>query len=145
PDIEADKQVPAAHLPQLELREPGSPVAPGDGNDRPRKPAYDRLQGKLDREVEVRRKKRAASVDHVAPVGFKGVSHVVELNAKQQSEKKVGGAVDDILHTRVVDDAATPDEAASKDAIVTGPQLLPIAHDVTAIVGFIGHHDGHRV
>jgi len=66
PDVETDKQVPAPHLPQLELGKSGAPVAPSDGNDGPCKPAHDRFQRKLDREVEVRGKKRAASVDHLA-------------------------------------------------------------------------------
>jgi hypothetical protein len=64
--------------------------------DGPRKPAHDRLQGKLDHEVEIRRKKRAAFVDHLAAVAFKGVSQIGELNVKQQSEKKIGRAVDHI-------------------------------------------------
>src|SRR5579862_5476986 len=73
PAIERDEQITAAHLSDFELGHSRAPVPPGDRNDRPRIAANDGLQRDLNREIEVRRKKRAATVDHLGAIGLESV------------------------------------------------------------------------
>ncbi len=54
PQIEANEEVPATHLLDLQLGHTRSAVAPGYGNRGPRISADDRFERKLDREIEMR-------------------------------------------------------------------------------------------
>ena len=77
PDVEADKEVAAAHFLDFQFRRAGAPVAPGNGERGPTKTADDRLERYFHRDIEMRRDERAAALDHFPAVGFKGVGGIV--------------------------------------------------------------------
>src|ERR1700677_4443054 len=85
PDIHADEEIAAPHLLYLELGDAVLAVLPGDGDDGPRVSPHDRLEGKLHREVEMRRDERPAAVDHAHPVGLERVRRVVELDVEDDA------------------------------------------------------------
>src|SRR5688572_16448947 len=111
PDVGHDEKVAAPHLGQLEFCNAGSPVSPGDRNRCPRKAPNDGLQGKFDRQVEVRREEWPATVNDFAPVRLEGVGGVVQLDAEHDADDAVCYPVDDTLQWRIVDDAAAFYEA----------------------------------
>ena len=84
PDVQADEQIPAAHFLDLQLRDAGPAVAPGDRHHRPGVAAHDGLERQLDGEIEMRRQMsgRQPSIT-VAAVGLEGVGRVVERMLKQ--------------------------------------------------------------
>jgi predicted Zn-dependent peptidase len=78
PHVDANKQISAAHLADLEFGDARSPVSPGDGNDGPIVAADNCLQRQFDRQVEVGRKKWTAAFDDFTRVSFKRVSRIVQ-------------------------------------------------------------------
>jgi hypothetical protein len=72
-----DEEVAAAHLVERKLRLAGRAVRPRDRHDRERMAAYDRLQGQLDGQVEVRRHERLHGLDDLTAVGLERVGRVV--------------------------------------------------------------------
>ena len=93
----------------------------------------------------MRRKKRAASIQRLAPISFEGVGEIVQRHVEQKPQKPVGHAIDEQLVSRIVDHPAAADEARSEHRIVSLAEHLPVAHHIAAVVGFVGHHDDHRV
>ena len=87
----------------------------------------------------------ADAVDDRAAVGFEGVGGVVEAVAKEDADEEVCGAVESELEGRVVDHSAVLEEAAAKDAVVAFIEGLPVANDIAAVVGFVGHHNDHGI
>ena len=67
PDIEADEQIAAAHFLDLEFRLAGAAVAPSDGDHGEGKSSDDGFEGKLDRDVEVRREDWALQSSGIKP------------------------------------------------------------------------------
>src|SRR5438045_2058219 len=103
PDIEADKKIAAAHLLNFQLRGSGPPVAPGDGERGPSKAADDRLERYLDCEVKMRRDERAASVDHFLAIGLEGIGGVIQFDAEQNLEEKIGEAIEEQFDFGIID------------------------------------------
>ena len=87
----------------------------------------------------------ADAVDDRAAVGFEGVGGVVEAVAKEDADEEVCGAVESELEGRIVDHAAVLEEAAAEDAVVAFIEGLPVANDIAAVVGFVGHHNDHGI
>ena len=71
------EQITATHLPQLQLGDAATPVGPAYRDHLVAKPAHDRLQRKLDGQVEVFRDERAAAFYGLPPVALEGVGYVV--------------------------------------------------------------------
>ena len=97
PNVEADEQVAAAHLPDLQLGLARAAVAPGDGDDGPGEPAHDRFERQFDREIEMRRDQGPAALDDLAPVGLEGVGGVVEADGKKRLQEEIRHPVDEQL------------------------------------------------
>ncbi len=93
----------------------------------------------------MRREDRANAVDYRAAVGLEGVGGVVEAVAKHQSDEEIRGAVEAVFDPRIIDHAAALEKTAAEDAVDAVIELLPVAHNIPAIVGFIGHHDDDRI
>src|SRR5437867_1457795 len=87
------------------------------------------------------RNEGAAAVDGLAAIGLEGVGDIIELDAKEESQKVVDQSVQNQLETWIVDGAAALDESAAKDTVVPFVQLCPVADDVAAVVGLVRHHD----
>src|SRR5438876_1646005 len=87
------------------------------------------------------RNEGAAAVDGLAAIGLEGVGDIIELDAKDQSQKVVAQSVQNQLETWIVDGAAALDESAAEDTVVSVVQLCPIANDIAAVVGLVRHHD----
>ena len=145
PDIEADEQIAAAHFLDLEFRLTGAAVAPGDGDDGEGKSSDNGFERKLDRDVEVRREDRAYAIDHSFAVGFEGIGRVVEAVIEEGPHKRICQAVYKEFDRWIVDDPAALHEAAAEDTIIALVQLVPVAHHIAAIIGFVGHHDDKRI
>src|ERR1051326_5001899 len=88
---------------------------------------------------------RLAAIDHFATIRFEGVRGVVELDPKEDLEEKICEPVQEQLDLWIIDHPAAFNKAAAKHAVVTFIELVPVAHDVTAVVGFISHHDDNGV
>ena len=93
----------------------------------------------------MRREDEADAVDDGAAVGFEGVGGVVEAVAKENADDGICGAVQSKLEGRIVDHTAVLEEATAEDAVVAFIEGLPVANDIAAVVGFIGHHDDHGI
>src|SRR5690348_10213127 len=89
----------------------------------------------------MRRNERTTALDGFPAVGLKSVGGIVEVNAENEFEEEVGHAVDHEFYPRIINNTAAFDEAAAENAIVALVQFLPIAHNVPAVVRFIGHHN----
>ena len=87
----------------------------------------------------------ADAVDDRAAVGFEGVGGIVEAVAKEDADEEVCGAVQRELEGRIVDHSAVLQEATAEDAVVAFIEGLPVANDITAVVGFVGHHNNHGI
>ena len=90
PNIQADKEVAASHFLDFQFGGSGSTVAPGDGHGGPRKSPNNGLERQLDRQVEVRRNQRPATVDDFTPISLEGVGGVIELDPKQNTDERIG-------------------------------------------------------
>jgi len=150
PHVEDDEEVAAAHLFNFELGYSVASVAPSDGDNGEIVAADNGFQWKLDGDVEVGRQDRADAVDDLFAVSFEGVGGVVEAVAEEEAHEGVGQAVHEEFDRRVVDGAASLHEAAAEDAVVAFVEFFPIADDIAAVVGLIGHHNdggvaGHGV
>ena len=145
PNVEADEEIATAHFLDFEFGDAGAAVAPGDGDGGETEAANDGFQREFNRDVEVGREDGADAVDDRAAVGFEGVGGVVEAVAKEDADEEVCGAVQRELEGRVVDDSAVLEEAAAEDAVVAFVECVPVAHDIAAVVGFVGHHDDHGI
>lgn len=93
----------------------------------------------------MRREDGADAVDDRAAVGFEGVGGVVQAVAKEEADEGIRGAVQSELEGRIVDDSAVLEEAAAEDAVVAFVECMPVAHDIAAVVGFVGHHDDYGI
>ena len=145
PNIQADKEVAAAHFLDLELCGAGAAVAPGDWDCGEAESADDSFKREFDRDVEMWGEDGADAVDDFAAVGFEGVRGVVEAVAEEEADEKVRGAVESELEGRVVDHASVLKEAATENAVVPFVEFFPITDDIAAVVGFVGHHDDDGV
>ena len=145
PDIEADEEVATAHFLDLELGGAGAAVAPSDGDGGKTEPTDDGFEREFDRDVEMRGEDGADAVDDRAAVGFEGVRGVVEAVAKEDADEEVCGAVERELEGRIVDHSAVLQEATAEDAVVAFIEGLPVANDIAAIIGFVGHHNNHGI
>ena len=76
--------------------------------------AHDRLQGKLDREVEVIGEERLHRVDHFAAIRLESVRRVVVAVAEEQADEAVRQPVDDELDAWIVVDGAAAHERDPK-------------------------------
>jgi len=141
PDVEDDEEVAAAHFADLEFGHARTAVAPGDGNDGETVAADDGFQGEFDGDVEVGREDGADAVDDFFAVGFEGVGRVVETVAEEETNEGVGQTVHEELDRRVVDGSAALHETAAENAVVAFVEFFPVADDVPAVVGFVGHED----
>jgi len=90
PEVENDKEVAAAHFPDLQFRDSVTAIAPSDGYNRKGVTADDSFEGEFHREVEVGREKRAEAIQAGFAVSLKGVSCVVQAVAKEHADVKVG-------------------------------------------------------
>src|SRR5260370_23163296 len=145
PAVQRDKKVPAAHFPDLELGSSGTPVTPCDRHGRPGVAANDDLERKLDSKVEMRREERATTVQRALAISLESVSEIVQWYMKQESQKRVGEAIDQQFVRGVVDDAAPADETRAESRVPPLVEQFPIADHITAIIGFVGHHDDYGV
>ena len=82
PDVEADKEIAAAHFFDLQLWNAASPVPPGDRNAFPGKSAHNRLERNLDGQVKMRRNQWLATVDGRFSITFESVGDVVVRHSK---------------------------------------------------------------
>src|SRR5262249_49590578 len=60
---------------------------------------------------------------------------------KNEFEKLVCQAVDDVLQFGIVNGSAAFNEATPEDTIITLVQAFPIHHDVATIIRLVRHHD----
>ena len=67
------------------------------------------------------------------------------MRREDGTDEEVRGAVQRELEGRIVDDAAVLEEAAAEDAVVAFVECMPVAHDIAAVIGFVGHHDDHSI
>src|SRR5438034_10028881 len=84
-------------------------------------------------------------MDRRAYIGLERVRRVVELEPKQYPYEKVGEAIEDVFRKRVVDDAAARNESTAKHCLVALVQLLPVPHDIAAVIRLVRHHDDDGV
>src|ERR1700740_1816235 len=89
PDIQTDEEIAAAHFFNGKFRISNASVSPGDRHDRPAIAAPYGLEWKLNSQVEMGRQQWKATFDPRGAIGFEGVGRIVQLNPKQQSDKKV--------------------------------------------------------
>ncbi len=76
---------------------------------------------------------------------LESVRSVVQFDAEYGFNEAISQTIQAQLEPRIIDDAATFDEATSKHAIKTLIQQLPIADYVSAIIRLVSHHDDYRV
>ena len=145
PDVEADEEVAAAHFFDLELGGPVAAVAPGDRDDGKTVSAHDGFEGEFDRDVEVRGKDRPHAVNDGLPVGLEGIGRVVEPVVEKDTHEGVRQAVHDEFYGRVINRLPPFDKPASKNAVVSLVEFLPIPEDIFAIIGIVGHHDDNSI
>ena len=93
PDVKADEEISAAHFFDLQFRGPMPAVAPGNRNHRPGITAHDSFERQFDREIEMRRDQRTATVDRRFAVGFECVGRVVQPDIEKDSEEEIGQAI----------------------------------------------------
>src|SRR5207249_8884654 len=119
PDVQADEEIAAAHLLELQLGPAGPPVAPGDRDHRPAEAPHDRLERQLHRQVEVGRDQRPAAVDDLLAIGLERVGRVVQPDGEQRLDEEVRHAVEEPLDPGIVDHPAALLEPAAEHAIVS--------------------------
>src|SRR6266545_3913255 len=90
PNIKADEKIAATHLLDLQLRLTGAPISPRNWHTLPFIPADDSFKRYFDRQVEMGRNQRAASIYRRFAVGLERISDVIMLYSKQDLEKAVG-------------------------------------------------------
>ena len=61
------------------------------------------------------------------------------------TDKKIRQPVHEQFHSRIINRAAALDKAAAENAVPALIQQFPVAHGVAGVIGFIRHHDDHRV
>src|ERR1022692_3441914 len=83
PDIKADEDIPAAHFLDPKFCDTMPAIAPGDWDHGPGIAAHDCFERYFDREIEVRRDQRTATVDHSFAVGFECVGRVVQPDVEK--------------------------------------------------------------
>src|SRR5207245_11436878 len=91
------------------------------------------------------RNEGAAAVDGLAAIGLEGVGDIIELDAKEASQKVVDQSVQNQLETWIVDGAAALAESAAKETVVPFVKLCQLADDIAALVGVVRHHDHWRI
>ena len=89
----------------------------------------------------MRGEERLATFNDGAAVGLECVGGVVKRIAEEHADEEIGDAIEAQFEPRVIDDAAALHEARAENCVPAFVQHIPIADDVAAIVGFIGHHD----
>lgn len=141
PHIEADKEISTAHFSDGQLSDTMAAIPPGGRYNSPTISADNGLQRQLDRNVKMRRENGAHTIDHRSSVCLESVCRVVQPMLEEDTNESVGESIQDELRKRIVDHAASADEAASEDAIVTRLKLLPVTHHVPAVIRVISHHD----
>src|SRR5256885_5889399 len=109
-DAEDDEEVAASHLADAELRFAERTIAPRNRDHGVAVPADERLQGKLNRQVEVIRQERLQVVDHLAPVRLEGVCRVVVSMPEEKPDAPVGQTIERELELGVVVDPAVRQE-----------------------------------
>ena len=103
PDVKADEKIAAAHFFNFQLGRAGAPVAPGDGERGPAKPADDGLERYLHRDVEMRGDERPATLDHFPAISLKGIRGVVEFDAEKNFEEKIRQPIQEQFDLWVID------------------------------------------
>ena len=93
----------------------------------------------------MRRKQGLATFNHRAAVRLESIRGVVERNAKQYADERVGQAIQAQLQPGIIDDPTAFHKARAEHGVPALVERDPIAHYVAAIVRFIGHHDDHRI
>ena len=89
------------------------------GNDGELIAAYNRLEGYLNREVEVVGEQRLNLIDDVAPVGLERIRGVVISMLEEQPDTNVDNAVEDEFQAWIVDCLATATEARAERAVIS--------------------------
>ena len=82
-----------------------------------------------------------AAVDNLFAISFESIRRVVEADVKQDLDEMIGQSIEKQLHFGIINRTATAHEAAAKNTVVPLVELLPVPHNVTAIVRFVSHHD----
>ena len=82
PHVEADEEVAAAHLFEGEFGNAGAAIPPGYRHDSPTISPHNRFEWQFDRQIEMGRQQRAATLDHGGAVGLEGVGSVVEIDTE---------------------------------------------------------------
>ncbi len=126
PYIQADEKVAAAHFLDFELGYAMPAVTPGNGDGGESIAAHDGLKRQFHCDVEMRREDRPNSVDQFLPVGFEGISRVVQTMAKKEAHEEICKTINEKLDPRVVDHATAALEAAAENAVVALVQLDPV-------------------
>ena len=90
PEVENDKEVAAAHFPDLQFRDSVATIPPSNGDDRKGVTANDSFEGEFHREIEVGREKRAETIQTSFAVTLKGIGCIVQAVAKEHADVKVG-------------------------------------------------------
>lgn len=93
----------------------------------------------------MRREERPAAIDHCFPVSLKGVSKIVQRNVKQETQESIGQSIQVELGPRIIDNAASANEAGPEDCVPTFIQDSKVADKVTTVVRFVGHHHYDRI
>ncbi len=145
PDIKTDEEVAAPHLLDLELSLSGTTVPPSYRDHDPAETANNGFQRDLNRYIEVMSYEWPTAINYFPAVRLEGVGGVIEFDPEKQLEKLVGKPVDKKLDPGIIDSPAALDEAATKNAIISFVEFLPVTHNIPAVVRFIGHHNDYRI
>src|SRR5256885_3919218 len=88
---------------------------------------------------------RLASFNDFAAIGLEGIGGIVQRNAEQYPNEEIGHTIDPQLEPRIIDDSAPFHEARAEYGIPALIEDMPIADDIAAIIGLVGHHDDDGV
>ena len=90
PEVENDKEVAAAHFPDLQFRDSVATIPPSNGDNRKGVTANDSFEGEFYCEVKVGREKRPEAIQASFAVSFECIGCVVQAVAKEHADVKVG-------------------------------------------------------
>lgn len=145
PDIEANEEVAATHFFDLELGHTCAAITPSDRYGGEAEAPDNGFQWEFDRDVEMRGEDRADAIDDFPAIGLEGVRCIIQAVAEEEPDEKICRSVQGELKGWVVDHTAVLDETAPKDALVAFVEFFPVADNIAAVVGFVGHHDDNGV
>src|SRR5258706_12759714 len=145
PQVKNDEEIAAAHFLQLQLGNGGLAVSPRNRDGGVGITAHDRLEGQLDRQIEVRRDDRLNARNYFLTVALERICDIVEAEAEGQHDEPIRQSINDQLVPGIPYYLPTRSESRAEHAIESLLDLLVIADQVFGTIGTVCHHDGYGI